>query len=565
MPEQPSPGQRAAGRGDDDDGPGPDGGPWLPDWDWYAGGTPLTVDEFDDLHLDARVLLDQHRQPRTINEVAIALEAAGYTPQIVRQRGYRDVFEQAAAVHKYISLYDIADRSQAGQAVSLRRTARAFASGWWQGVPWVLAFGMLFGGRVALWSSMNADPQVASVISLAFFIAALLAGATSQAFIRKGTFYFLQGNWVLVSWVLRTGTLYAGATAVLVIAVADTWYVLPHYGPRLSLLFLEFSGTIFVFLVASVPLCMLQRFTTLVLAIAAALAVNITMARVLGADASTAQRATRLCLTVLLGSLVVLAVSCWAVWRPGDRGSGRAGRVRPPETRVVLWELAPFAAYGVAFTGLVLADRLAVGTAYGHAIGLGWSYAYTPTYEGSVDLGLLNLVVLAGLGNACIQVWGWYFTRTLRAFRLADGPRLRSGLRRMWAVLLVCFTVIALAVGFLSPLILRAVLPAVVTASLRQPGGMRTLQIASLGYALVPVGTFCCQQLFTLGRIRAPLAAATCGAVAGIGVAGLVAVAGLIPLASAGLLAGAATYLAVSAWFAGRAHTRGDEAFYGAL
>lgn len=80
---------------------------------------------------------------------------------------------------------------------------------------------MLFLGRVALWSSLTADPGIASVVSLAFFAAAIPAGALAQSFIRKGTFYFLQRNFVLMRWVLLTGAAYGGATAALLIRLRD--------------------------------------------------------------------------------------------------------------------------------------------------------------------------------------------------------------------------------------------------------------------------------------------------------------------------------------------------------
>ena len=57
-----------------------------------------------------------------------------------------------------------------------------------------------------------------------------------------------------------------------------------------------------------------------------------------------------------------------------------------------------------------------------------------------------------------------------------------------------------------------ALLPSGLTASVRTPGGLSVLEVASFGFALVPIGMLCSQYLFFLSRPRAAVAGAVAGA-----------------------------------------------------
>ena len=183
--------------------------------------------------------------------------------------------------------------------------------------------------------------------------------------------------------------------------------------------------------------------------------------------------------------------------------------VKPPELRVVLWHSAPYAVYGMAYFVMILVGPLVVGFAYGRSLGVD-QYVYPSTYEGSVDLALLELVVLLGLVYASIERFG----RRLRPLLERPDPRLLAAGRvppsggsgrcrsRCWRR---CRGLVA----WVLPDLLLRVLPAALTASVRTPGGLTALEVASFGFALVPVGMLCSQYLFFLSRPRAPVVGGT--------------------------------------------------------
>ncbi len=428
---------------------------------------------YDDLHVEARRVLDRNPEPRNLRDVAVALESMGYTSTGAGSLGYDSVFELAAAVYELTYLYYVPHVHQPPEG---RRTWRQFAddyvAGSWYGVPWIMSVVVLFFGRVALWSSLDATPQAAAMVSLAFFLAAVLAGGCSQMIGRKGTFYLLQKNYPLVRWTVSRFLVYSVALAALVIALVYTFYVVPYYGLHLGELFAEFAVAIFAFLLSAAPLYMLRRFYTLAVATGLALLVTLVAARVFSGSSPGFRHAQLLGLAVGSGAMVVIAASYLTMRTETDPGgSDTLATVKPPELRVVLWHTAPYALYGMAYFVMILVGPVITGFAYGHSLGVD-QYVYPSTYEGSVDLALLELVVLLGLVYASIERFGRRLRPLLDRQTLDCWRQARTALRREWALSVSVLAVVSGLVAWILPGLLLRLLPAALTASVRTPGGL---------------------------------------------------------------------------------------------
>lgn len=550
-------------------------GPLRPDASPLAGPTDRvarSLDElrtepsvYDDLHVEARRVLERNPEPRNLRDVAVALESMGYNTTAARALGFDSVFDLAVAVFDLTYLYYV---PRTRVAEDHRRTWRRFADdylgGSWYGVPWIMSVVVLFVGRVALWSSLNSTPQVASVVSLAFFFAATLAGACSQMLARKGTFYLLQGNYPLVRWALTRFLLYGVATALLGVALIYTFFIVPHYGLHLGEVFAEFAMVIFVYLLSAAPLYMLRRFYTLSVATALALVVALAASRLVGGGSAGLRHAQLLGLAVASGAMVVVVASYLAVRTDTEsdtRSTDSLTIVRPPELRVVLWHSAPYAVYGFAYFAVILVDRVVVGFAYGHSLGV-FLYVYPSTYEGSVDLALLELVVLLGLVHASIERFGRRLIPLLERQTLDCWRQARVELRREWNRSVSALAVIAGLVAWLLPWLLLHVLPASITLSVRSPGDLTALRVALFGYALVPVGMLCSQYLFFLGRPRAPVVGAVVGAITSAVTTAVLVRGGDLALGSWGLLAGTTVYAVITGLASRGVLAAGEESFY---
>ncbi len=531
---------------------------------------PHTLDElrdepsvYDDLHVEARRVLDRNPEPRNLRDVAVALESMGYTTTQAEALGFATVFDLALVVFDLAYLYWVPRPVEPPPPRNTWRTyVDDYLAGSWYGVPWILSLLVLFVGRVALWSSLSATPQVSAVVSLAFFLAAACAGATSQLLARKGAFYYLQGNYPLVRWVASRVLGYGAAATVLLVAVGYATYVVPVYGLRMGVIFAEFAVGIFVFLVSAAPLYMLRRFVTLALTTAAALGVTLLGARLLGGTATGVRHAQLLGLAVGSGAMVVTAVSILSLHAgTASVPGGPPATVKPPAFRVVLWHGLPYALYGFAYFVLILAPPTVAGFAYGRFFGIR-QFVYPPTVEGPVDLALLELVLLLGLVHASIERFGRRLRPLLGGQRLHQWRDARRSLRTEWWTSVAVVAAASVVVAWAAPALLLAVLPGGITASVHAVGGRTALDVAAAGIALVPVGMLCSQYLFFLGRPTAPVVGVAAGAVAAVVTAALVVRGGDLALAPWGLVAGGAVYSAVAGVASHHALSAGEESFY---
>ncbi|MGD0310867.1 MAG: hypothetical protein ABSC90_00235 [Acidimicrobiales bacterium] len=521
---------------------------------------------YDDLHVEARRVLDRNPEPRNLRDVTVALESMGYTARGAEALGFDSVFDLATAVYELTYLYYVPQVHEAPERIGAwRRFVDDYLAGSWYGVPWIMSVVVLFFGRVALWSSLDSTPQSEAMVSLAFFLAAVLAGGCSQMIGRKGTFYLLQKNYPLVRWTVSRFMIYSCSLAALIIALLYTFYVVPYYGLHLGELFAEFAAAIFAFLLSAAPLYMLRRFYTLALATGLALVVTLATARLFTTDSSGFRHTQLLGIAVFAGAMVVIAASYLAMRsETGPGGGDPLAVVKPPELRVVLWHTAPYAVYGMAYFVMILGTPMIVGFAYGHSLGVN-QYVYPSTFEGSADLALLELVLLLGLVYASIERFGRRLRPLLESQTLNCWRQARAILRREWAVAVSVLLVASGVVAWLLPSILLDLLPSGLTASVRTPGGLSVLEVASFGFAIVPIGMLCSQYLFFLSRPRAAVAGAVAGACTGAVVTALLVQGGNLTLAAWGLPAGTSVYALITGLASFRVLSAGEESFYGSF
>jgi hypothetical protein len=521
---------------------------------------------YDDLHVEARRVLDRNPEPRNLRDVTVALESMGYTATGAEALGFDSVFDLATAVYELTYLYYVPQVHAVPEPMGAwRRFTDDYLAGSWYGVPWIMSVIVLFFGRVALWSSLDSTPQSEAMVSMAFFLAAVLAGGCSQMIGRKGTFYLLQKNYPLVRWTVTRFVVYSGSLAALVIALAYTFYVVPYYGLHLGELFAEYAAAIFIFLLSAAPLYMLRRFYTLALATGLALAVTLVTARLITTDSPGFRHAQLLGIAVVAGAMVVIVASCLAMRsETGPGGSDPDDVIKPPELRVILWYTAPYAVYGMAYFVMILVSPMIVGFAYGHSLGVD-QYVYPSTFEGSVDLALLDLVVLLGLVYASIERFGRRLRPLLENQALNSWRQARATLRREWVVAVSVLAAASGLVAWLLPKILLALLPAGLTASVRTPGGLSVLEVASFGFAVVPIGMLCSQYLFFLSKPRWAVGGAVAGACTTTVVTVLLVHSGSLTNASWGLLAGSTVYALITGLASFRVLSAGEESFYGSF
>jgi O-antigen/teichoic acid export membrane protein len=99
----------------------------------------------------------------------------------------------------------------------------------------------------------------------------------------------------------------------------------------------------------------------------------------------------------------------------------------------------------------------------------------------------------------------------------------------------------------------------------RTPGGLSVLEVASFGFAVVPIGMLCSQYLFFLSKPRWAVGGAVAGACTTTVVTVLLVHSGSLTNASWGLLAGSTVYALITGLASFRVLSAGEESFYGSF
>ncbi|MGH3321655.1 MAG: hypothetical protein ACRDN9_16070 [Streptosporangiaceae bacterium] len=539
------------------------------------GAVDHSIFDFDrDLHVEARSVLTLSPEPQNNFEVAVILETQGYTDEMARSLGSPDIFALAERVFAVLSLYTgdtIADAARpatepASAAPAASRMPVLILRGLLYSVPWLFALAALLVSRVSFWSTIT-TVQFSSTISLALFVALVLSGGFVQAFARRGTFYALQGNFPLLSWVTRW-TL--GVAVLVALLVCGGLYVLLEWGlraytPSATWAFLWFGLSITGMLLALAPLYMARAFGAVAVTVGAGAVFLILAGQyITHGDYINPYTAMRVQL-VAIWVVVVLATAADMIVLRRAVVSGAdplAGPVRPPRLSAVARSVGGYAAYGACFFLLIIVDQLVAG-------GL-WrgQFVYDGRYELAVGVGLLVLIATLTYVVAVSERFPHVVRAALRRYSVAEVVRLRGHLasfyRRHLAVLLLigigaAVTLLALASwspGFAAIFSTHPSIRAVIGLF----GGALT------AYVLLSVGALNSGLLFALARPAAPALGTALGSLVSFVVGGL---AGWIwqPEAGAllGLVAGTALFGAVTTHVAWRAFRDFDASYYRAF
>jgi len=476
-----------------------------------------------ELHALAYMVVSRQPHPRNPLEVAVHLEDCGYGGDVARRLGFRDVFELAEEVWARIPLYQTPEELTRPSPLGwFRRAAEQYFRGVGYTAPWMMSVLMLFITRIALWSSLSASQEVATAVSLAFFVATMCAGAVSQVFAVRALFYLGQGNWILFRWIATRAIVHGSAASALVIALVFRFAIAPTYGPAYGNLFLEYALAIYIFQIALAPLYLLRRILGLAMTTGAALIITWfaiwTIERVNAGEyfAEAVQQAQVLGL-LIAGVGALIGVYSYAVMRsrrqlrrllPEELGDGPHDRGNEPQARArvqiprfwPVWrQLWPYAIYGTGYFAMLFVDRIVAGVHFGAVQGV-HHYVYPPTYELTTDLATLELFPMMGLVFYFMTELSDRFLGWMMKYRVTEHRALHRTLAAFFATRVAVLAAVGLLIGALAPQVLLS-LPATLIAPIlvAGPAYQMALHVAALVYGILPVGLFASQFLFFWG------------------------------------------------------------------
>lgn len=476
-----------------------------------------------DLQPEARSVAGRTRQAQDAFEVAVILATLGYSDERARELGCRDVFELAEKVMLLLPLFGgpvdeppvgtvdhVAEPPPGPHRMSLSLLARSLL----YSAPWIIAVLALVIARVSFWSTIT--PQMFSTtVSLALFAALIVTGGFMQAFARRGLFYSLQHNSLLLRWALRWAL--GGGLLALLVVIGGGYlileYVLQAYTPASNLSFLFFGISIGVLLLAFSPLYLAKALREIVISAGAGGLVAIVGGLwIINGDYINLYTAQWVQFAALWTAVVVALLFDVGVLRRlaappagAEDPSTDNLHVLPPRLVPVARSVRPYWAYGTGFFVLLVVDQLIAG---GLWMGV---FNYNGLYQVGVGTGLLILIPTLTYAIAAGYLLPATVRREMKRHRVSGSTGINKALLRFYRKHLV----ITLLVGLVSGGLLWFATDWLATVSLLTVHLQQAREVYAgslIGYLLLGIGAFNTGQLFSLGRARLPAALVWLGA-----------------------------------------------------
>lgn len=492
------------------------------------GSADLRV-RVEDVHALARLVLAYHPAPRNVLDIAVVLESQGYVDAVAVRLGYSGVFQLAAAIEPLIPCYQVPVPPTPSGPAPASSARRAYWQGLGYSMPWILSVLFLFVFRTALWSAFHMTPSLATVISLAFFVASVPTSVVSQMMARRALFYLLQGNRPLFRWTLRRFLLWGTVGALIWISLIYGFIVSRVFPSDEGRVFIEYALGIFAYQLSLVPFYIVRNIRGLMLATATGLLVTLVASRVIWSIAAVGPLAqVDLERAQLLGLAIGAATGFVALG--GILGVQRAARywertVVPgpalshvaqfPRWGIVLGQTVVYGLYGLGYFGLLFTDRLVAGMHLAHTVGAP-VYWYPERYETADDVGLGAVLPALGLVFMFMEAFGQTFVQWASKTAITHAQMLRQHFSRQFLRQIVLVTAVD---GFMALLINEWVSHPVPHRMTQWLAGLQSgqyhdsLLIALGSYAVLPVGLLAAQYLFFLGQKAAPVWAVWIGLV----------------------------------------------------
>lgn len=497
-------------------------------------------------------------RPKGVDEVAILLESLGYSPEVVAELWYPDLFALAhdvsAAVNRYVT---DEERREPPTLDWFTQTCRDYAIGSLYSAPWIVAvIGLAIFGA-SLWSSLSTPLHLATAIALGVYAAQIVSGFFSQGIARRLTFYFLQSNDALMAWTVRRFVVAGLVTTALVSALVFV-VLLPIVRVSDATLAALFCAGTAIFQLALAPLYTLRRFSWIVaLAVLATGITGGTFVFLFHRHVDLPWEPATLAVEVgILGAAVLAGTMTWLA-----RRAAATSAPVPPALGSIVRSTLPYAVFGALYFTSILIDRVAAGVAAAN----GHGFAYASAYELGADIALLAILPVVGVINVMLEALPRRILKgaegAIRDLEKFDRSMLRF---YAWGILAVAAaTLLAAALGELvgSRLILSARLGTGGDAAL----SLTVLRFAIPAYGLVMLGLLNTQLLFFLSRPKAPVIGTAVGTIAAFATCGWALGAHLPTEAMvAGLMASAVVFTVITTVAAVRTMYRFSYAYYAA-
>lgn len=330
--------------------------------------------------------------PADFWQVTAIIESLGYTDRVIRQEfGFPD----ALSLGKYV--YENHEFSLAAKVIkpqkkfwrNLLREMQIFIEQFSQ--SFVFALPLLL---ILLLESLDIDnqspllpPELASLITLATMASLTISGGFVQMISRRGEFYLKLGEPMQARRVCLP-IIYLGTATSIIVGLLGLWF--GFYQGQFADEYLILAAIYYLvlsllwMLLAAVGIQL--RWCTPIIMLG--LSILFVLLRVwVNLDALTAQ-----IISMFLTLLVVICLVGFGFGKDKKIGQTTGAKVPLPRLSALVYLLAPYFFYGIAYFSFIFGDRIVAGWAVNPASGL--VFAIHADYQQAMDLALINFLLL---------------------------------------------------------------------------------------------------------------------------------------------------------------------------
>ena len=497
----------------------------------------------------ADTVLELTQRPLDRWAVAATLESTGVRDVDARERyGKRDIFDLADEVYALCLAAEATIPAEEEEERPRFALARRYLRGGFFFIQVALQLGSLAFLGYGQWASLEFSGRQASVVGMALVLAFLLTGPTSQAIGYVGSFFSESGKHLLAAravaavFALGVALLLVGAALVVAANLPFGWYDNRSLG----------AGLVYFALVGWVSLTgallyMLKQFAAMVVATVLGIAVVGLMLNQAGFGIYAAQ---------WIGLGVSIAIeTTWAAVAIARRRRSTTPELRlakMPPLGVLGMLVTPYLIYGLAYFGLLFADRLAAWSAGAH----GLPFTFRAPYEVGLDWALIAVVPALAMLEVTIYLFSQRLAAVASRYAIgsaAEHNRQLLHFRRRHSTYVLGLLVLGAAVTTGVLYLLAQGHATKVSALFSDAITLRVYVLGVVGYALLVCGLFNGVFLFSIGRPWYVVRAIVPGVA--VAVAGSLALSRAFDYwaAAGGLVAGCAVFALLAAVTATRA------------
>lgn len=396
-------------------------------------------------------ITENRGKPGNALEMTALLEIFGLRDiDAKNEYGYEDLFDMGEDLYELVDTYEYPQKFLELEPIPnrVKRITVHYIEGLAFAMPMIIQimFTLLLG--YAIWSSLDYDLEIATVIAVGTFLALVVTGPTAQAIGRKGLYYIKLGEYALASRTVKLlyliGLLFIFFTAIILIIIQFIFTIFIDYYYFVMIVFFVLLSIFF--LNVSIYYMREEHLRLLGHVVVGMILVYFSHS-VFKVRLPDAQFYIILILDIYMTVLIFLKL------RQMHKQSDTAEGFVLPKASILFYSLVPFYTYGFLYFLFLVLDRV-----------IAWSVPtefkpyfiwFNVPYELGLDWALIGLVLLMGFTEAGIYEFMYIMNKIIVKYKFNEEKKFASEVRSFFNKFLIIYFISSILIMILVYLFIK--------------------------------------------------------------------------------------------------------------